>query len=149
MFFLRNPLRRESPGRFKVVVEIVNGCRLFPKSFFLAIVQAVLCDVTDLPHIMAVIVQGNLCLQFQRPPSRAERKIHPPVSACVPLVPQNTPECNYDGGDCCSCTCEDTPNQECGRWGGFACIDPSAACVDDDDITVDMLDVCDYVGGIG
>ena len=84
-----------------------------------------------------------------KPPSRAERKIHLPVSACVPLAPQNIPECNYDGGDCCSCTCEDTPNQECGRWGGFACIDPSAACVNDDDITVDMLDVCDYVGGIG
>ena len=73
-----------------------------------------------------------------------------PVSACgVLLVPQNVPECNYDGGDCCSCTCEDTPNQRCGEYGGFACVDPSATCVDDDDITVDMLDVCDSVGAIG
>eukprot|EP00903_Cladosiphon_okamuranus_P008222 g7915.t1 len=61
----------------------------------------------------------------------------------------NTPECNYDGGDCCSCTCVDKPNQECGRWGWFACIDPDAQCVDDDDITVDMLEECDWIGGIG
>ncbi len=65
------------------------------------------------------------------------------------IVPQNIPECNYDGGDCCSCTCEDTPNQECGQSGGFACIDPQATCVDDDDITVDMLDECVDVSEIG
>lgn len=51
---------------------------------------------------------------------------------------------DYDGGDCCACTCEDTPTQTCGE-GGFACIDPSAPCVDDDDITVDMLANCDFV----
>eukprot|EP00903_Cladosiphon_okamuranus_P014618 g13556.t1 len=61
----------------------------------------------------------------------------------------NTPECNYDGGDCCSCTCEDKPNQECGGRDGFACIDPDAQCVDDDDITVNMLEECGWVGGIG
>ena len=76
------------------------------------------------------------------------RTVVPPF---VPYVcdPQNIPECNYDGGDCCSCTCEDTPSRTCGQYGGFACIDPSAECVDDDDITVDMIDACDYVGGIG
>ncbi len=68
---------------------------------------------------------------------------------CAHLVPQNIPECNYDGGDCCSCTCEDTSNQECGRSGGFACIDPEAACVDDDDITVDVVDKCGDVSEIG
>eukprot|EP00903_Cladosiphon_okamuranus_P014617 g13555.t1 len=55
----------------------------------------------------------------------------------------NTPECNYDGGDCCSCTCVDRPNEECGRRSNFACIDPMAPCVDDDSVTVDMIDICD------
>ena len=43
----------------------------------------------------------------------------------------------YDGGDCCECTCVSTENYTCGDdfHGGYACIDPSAACVDDDDIT--------------
>lgn len=31
----------------------------------------------------------------------------------------------------------------------FACIDPDAACVNDDDITVDMFENCGYVLGIG
>lgn len=56
---------------------------------------------------------------------------------------------DYDGGDCCSCTCVDLPGQECGGFGGFACIDPDALCVDDDDITVGMLEECEWVGGIG
>eukprot|EP00752_Nemacystus_decipiens_P017790 g15950.t1 len=55
----------------------------------------------------------------------------------------NRPECNYDGGDCCSCTCEDTPSTACGEFGGFSCIDPAALCVDDDDITVDQVENCD------
>ena len=40
----------------------------------------------------------------------------------------------YDGGDCCLCTCESTLEFTCGdqSHGGFACIDPSATCVDDD-----------------
>ncbi|CAN0376865.1 unnamed protein product [Pylaiella littoralis] len=61
----------------------------------------------------------------------------------------NNVECGYDGGDCCKCTCEDRPNQMCGQNNGFACIDPEAACVNDDDITVDMLDLCGSVGDIG
>lgn len=31
----------------------------------------------------------------------------------------------------------------CGEWRGFSCIDPDAVCVNDDDITVDMVDVCE------
>eukprot|EP00904_Undaria_pinnatifida_P003012 jgi/Undpi1/12711/HiC_scaffold_6.g02379.m1 len=46
----------------------------------------------------------------------------------------NTEDCGYDGGDCCDCTCVDTEDLECGV-SGFACIDPSASCVDDDDVT--------------
>ncbi|CAM9510166.1 unnamed protein product, partial [Ectocarpus sp. 13 AM-2016] len=53
----------------------------------------------------------------------------------------NNEECGYDGGDCCSCTCLDD-FYECGS-NGFACIDPSAECVDDDDVTVDMVENCD------
>lgn len=41
----------------------------------------------------------------------------------------------YDGGDCCECTCVDTEMYTCGDYGGFACLDPSASCVDDDDVT--------------
>ncbi|CAN0436247.1 unnamed protein product [Pylaiella littoralis] len=61
----------------------------------------------------------------------------------------NNAECGYDGGDCCECTCEDRPNQKCGQYGGYTCIDPEAACVNDDDITVDMAELCGHVGGIG
>lgn len=48
------------------------------------------------------------------------------------------PASGYDGGDCCQCTCVDTEEYTCGDHGhgGYACLDPSASCVDDDDITV-------------
>ncbi|CAM9439439.1 unnamed protein product, partial [Ectocarpus sp. 12 AP-2014] len=70
----------------------------------------------------------------------------------------------YDGGDCCECTCVALPQAspeddgwddvwdddwgdigyaDCG--GKFACIDPNAACVNDDDITVDIDESCDTV----
>lgn len=54
----------------------------------------------------------------------------------------------YDGGDCCECTCvapENSWNDDgaCSHNAGFACIDPEAPCVDDDDITVDMAENCD------
>lgn len=39
----------------------------------------------------------------------------------------------YDGGDCCECTCENTLSYTCGD-SVYACIDPSATCVDDDDV---------------
>ncbi|CAN0021304.1 unnamed protein product, partial [Scytosiphon promiscuus] len=58
----------------------------------------------------------------------------------------NIAECNYDGGDCCECTCMSDVQRDddwtCGRYSGFACIDPSAPCVDDDSVTVDMIDIC-------
>lgn len=53
----------------------------------------------------------------------------------------NSAECGYDSGDCCPCTCESTEFNTCGQWG-FACIDPAAACVDDDDITAEMVENC-------
>lgn len=54
---------------------------------------------------------------------------------------------DYDGGDCCECTCDPANARSlrdfaCDQFVGFACIDPNAACVDDDDITVDMLGLC-------
>ncbi|CAM9891772.1 unnamed protein product, partial [Pylaiella littoralis] len=61
----------------------------------------------------------------------------------------NKEECGFDGGDCCECTCEDRPNQKCGQGSGFACIDPGAVCVNDDDVTVDMIDNCWQVTAIG
>lgn len=33
--------------------------------------------------------------------------------------------------------------------GGFACIDPAASCVDDDDITVEMVENCGYIEAVG
>ncbi|CAN0328463.1 unnamed protein product [Ectocarpus sp. 6 AP-2014] len=59
-------------------------------------------------------------------------------------VINNTPECGYDGGDCCSCTCtisEDEDYYSCGYFG-FACVDPEAPCVDDDDVTVELQNSC-------
>ncbi|CAN0450191.1 unnamed protein product, partial [Ectocarpus fasciculatus] len=52
-------------------------------------------------------------------------------------VENNIPECAYDGGDCCSCTCDSSGDDTdvCTR---FACVDASAPCVDDDDITVEI-----------
>lgn len=42
----------------------------------------------------------------------------------------NNAACNYDGGDCCKCTCLDGPDFKCGERGlGFYCLDPSAECV--------------------
>lgn len=41
----------------------------------------------------------------------------------------------YDGGDCCECTCVTTGDFTCGQQMGFACLDPSAPCVDDDSVT--------------
>ncbi|CAN0370169.1 unnamed protein product, partial [Ectocarpus sp. 8 AP-2014] len=59
----------------------------------------------------------------------------------------------YDGGDCCECTCEhpwDDDGWACASNGsGFACIDPAAPCVDDDDITAVMVENCGNVAGVG
>ena len=54
----------------------------------------------------------------------------------------NNEICGYDGGDCCECTCE-------GACEFFACIDPSAPCVDDDDVTIVEVENCGYVSAIG
>ena len=65
----------------------------------------------------------------------------------------NTPECNYDGGDCCECTCEISEHYEDDSgYNGcreFACIDPDAECSNDDDITIDMFENCEYVSRAG
>lgn len=42
---------------------------------------------------------------------------------------------------CCACTCQDTADNSCGGLG-FVCIDPEAPCVEDDDVTVDMVENC-------
>lgn len=52
-----------------------------------------------------------------------------------PLTKHADAATDYDGGDCCQCTCLSTVLFTCGdeNNGGFACIDPRAVCVDDDD----------------
>lgn len=37
----------------------------------------------------------------------------------------NNADCGYDGGDCCSCTCE---GSWCRSGGGYDCQDPDASC---------------------
>lgn len=40
----------------------------------------------------------------------------------------NNADCGYDGGDCCSCTCEDGLEYPCGdEGGGFDCRDPGVS----------------------
>lgn len=56
----------------------------------------------------------------------------------------NNAECGYDSGDCCVCTCVDSPNFQCGE-STFLCIDPNAPCVDDDDVTVEEFENCGNV----
>ncbi|CAM9751140.1 unnamed protein product [Ectocarpus fasciculatus] len=63
-------------------------------------------------------------------------------------VDNNIEECGFDGGDCCECTCEDG-EFTCGQYYGYACIDPGADCVDDDAVTVDMMENCYDPGRIG
>lgn len=41
-----------------------------------------------------------------------------------PEEPYNTPECGYDGGDCCECTCEDGLPYACGVKDDYHCRDP-------------------------
>lgn len=54
---------------------------------------------------------------------------------------------------CCECTCDPGEHVDddwrCGPSAGYACVDPEAACVDDDSVTIDMLEVCHYPSGIG
>lgn len=62
-------------------------------------------------------------------------------------------DATYDGGDWCECTCEMVENvfgrhYSEGRFYAcleFACIDPAATCVDDDSITVHMVENCPHV----
>lgn len=42
----------------------------------------------------------------------------------------NNKECDYDGGDCCECTCVDGLNFSCGG-SGYNCVDPEAPTDDD------------------
>lgn len=52
---------------------------------------------------------------------------------------------------CCECTCQksdfydDDDDYYGGCGGSFACVDPSAPCANDDDITIDLFDDCDTV----
>lgn len=73
----------------------------------------------------------------------------------------------YDGGDCCTCTCEDVDSLTLDDAGssrfastetidaygpcgveGFACIDPGAECPNDDDIEYSTVLNCipNYLG---
>lgn len=59
--------------------------------------------------------------------------------------------CLDHGMKCCSCTCD--PSSRAGDVDacqyGFACIDQSAPCFNDDDITTGMLENCQWIVGVG
>lgn len=57
------------------------------------------------------------------------RKIppHPPSRGIMEPIQ----ECNYDGGDCCSCTCVDTTYNTCGSQYDYDCRDPNIWCKGD------------------
>ena len=44
---------------------------------------------------------------------------------CDAYSPYNTPECGYDGGDCCENTCVSNGEIECGVNAPYVCVDPS------------------------
>ena len=50
----------------------------------------------------------------------------------------NKEDCDYDGGDCCECTCMNGLNVYCGE-GGFFCRDPNSDCIDP---RIEMLSNC-------
>ena len=53
---------------------------------------------------------------------------------------------------CCECTCsrDDDDDWACSEKGaGFACIDPEAECVNDDDITIGIAENCPHPETIG
>lgn len=73
-----------------------------------------------------------------------------PYTLYICPLPPAFPNCSldYDGGDCCSCTC----NPENYLYGDdgctdFACVDPEAECVDDDDVTAVLVESCGYFFG--
>ncbi|CAN0256477.1 unnamed protein product, partial [Ectocarpus fasciculatus] len=55
----------------------------------------------------------------------------------------------YDGGDCCECTCVSEVDDADSCASDFACIDPAAPCVGDDDITTDMVENCGDITSVG
>lgn len=56
------------------------------------------------------------------------------IPSCVPPSPCSSLSArsfrqDYDGGDCCPCTCESDDDYSCGMYGSeFNCLDPSAPC---------------------
>ncbi|CAN0241840.1 unnamed protein product [Pylaiella littoralis] len=52
----------------------------------------------------------------------------------------NVAECDFDGGDCCECECNEDAFYECGR-AGFVCEDPDAVttCTDLDDSSMSFF----------
>ena len=40
----------------------------------------------------------------------------------------NNAACDYDGGDCCECTCSEAAYYDCGVNADYDCQDPTANC---------------------
>ena len=96
----------------------------------------------------------DACGTCRRPVSSADNDALPlrtsidPNSLCPPLpVAMFSARIDRTARQCCECTCDPSNGDDDNVCTKFSCIDPSAACVDDDDITADMLENCGDVSG--
>ena len=59
----------------------------------------------------------------------------------------NIASCNWDGGDCCEASCEDSADYSCGVDSSFNCKDPDLLSCNVDDQTYLGDGYCDSTGG--
>ena len=64
---------------------------------------------------------------------------------CDSAAPYNTANCSWDGGDCCSNTCEPTAYL-CGVYGAFYCLDPDQEGATTDAPSVECLGTTSWLG---
>lgn len=105
-------------------VVLFRNCRIW---CVVSAAQIVSCTTPDRPSAE----QGK---RFVRLPALiifagAHTYMTPIVRLVFPLTQENnTEECGYDEGDCCSCDCSDGgPDIPCGI-NGFNCVNPDSEC---------------------
>ena len=119
----------------------MNGCCAPLLPFSLCASESSNCSICA--------VYGTAAAASSQPPLETD----PSLLVCRLVLPALSFE-GYDGGDCCRCTCvppvTSSDDYACtDDINFFACVDPDADCVDDDDITVGIIDNCGRPGTIG